>query len=54
MENNTDGHMMDLAFKIQKTNLGIRIHILKIPSVPISRQNGQIGLFGHKFVQKGI
>ena len=54
MENNTDGHMMDLAFKIQKTNLGIRIHILKIPSVPIFKQNGQIWLFWPKFAQKGI
>ena len=32
---------MDLSFKIQKTNLGIIIHILKIPSVPTFSQNGQ-------------
>ena len=29
---------MDLGFKIQKANLGIRIRILKIPSVPIFRE----------------
>ena len=32
---------MDLGFNIQKTNLGIRICILKIPSVPMFSQNGQ-------------
>ena len=43
MNNNPDGHMlMDLGFKNQKTNLGIKIHILKIPSVSIFRENEQI------------
>ena len=45
---------MDLGFKIQKTNLGMIICILKIPSVPIFRQNRQIGLFWPKFVQKWV
>ena len=45
---------MDVGFKIQKTNLGIIICILKIPSVPMLRQNGQVGLFWHKFDQKWI
>ena len=45
---------MDLGFKIQKTNLGIRIRILKIPSVPIFWQNGQIWLFWPTFDQKLI
>ena len=45
---------MDLAFKIQKTNLEIRIRIFKIPSVPIFKQNEQIWLFWPKFAQKGI
>ena len=36
---------MELGFKIQKINLGIRIRILKIPNVSIFRQNGQIWLF---------
>ena len=40
MENNPDGHLlMDLAFEIQKTNLGIRIRIPRIWSVPIFKQN---------------
>ena len=45
---------MDLGFEIQKTNLGIRIRILKIRSASISRQNGQIWLFWPKFGQKWI
>ena len=45
---------MDLAFKIQKTNLGIKILILKIPNVPIFKQNGEIWLFWPKFAQKEI
>ena len=45
---------MDLGFKIQKTNLGIRIRILKIPNVPISKQNEQIWLSWPKFAQKWI
>ena len=45
---------MDIGFKIQKTNLGIIIRILKKPSVPIFGQNGQMGLFWPKFSQKWI
>ena len=45
---------MYLGFKIQKANLGIRIRILRIPYVPIFRQNGQLWLFGPKFAQKWI
>ena len=53
MKNNPDGHLlMDLGFKIQKTNLGIRISILKIPNEPILKQDGQIWLFWPKFGQK--
>ena len=36
---------MDLDFEIQKINVGIRISMLKIPCVPISRQNMQLWLF---------
>ena len=43
---------MDLGFKIQKTNLLVRIRILKIPSVPIFKQNEQIWPFKLKFGQK--
>ena len=32
---------INLGFKIQKTNLAIRIRIFKIPSAPIFRQNGE-------------
>ena len=45
---------MYLGFKIQKANLEIRIRILRIPYVPIFRQNGQLWLFGPKFAQKWI
>ena len=45
---------MDLGFKIQKTNLGGRIRILEILSVPILRQIGQIWIFWPKFGQKLI
>ena len=38
---------MDLGFKIQVNNFGIRIRILKC--VPIFRQNGQIWLFWPEF-----
>ena len=31
--------LMDLGFKIQKTNFGVRICILEIPCVPIFRQS---------------
>ena len=43
-----------LGFEIQKTNVGIRISILEIRCVPIFRQNGQLSIFGPKFVQKWI
>ena len=43
-----------LGFEIQETNVGIRISILKIPCVPIFRQNGQLWVFGPKFAQKWI
>ena len=43
---------MDSGFKIQKTNFGVRIRILKITSVPIFRQNGQIWLFGPNLPKK--
>ena len=36
---------MDLGLQIQKTNVGIRISILELPCVLISRQNGQLWLF---------
>ena len=42
---------MDLGFEIQKTNVGIRISIPKIPCVLIFKQNEQLWLFGHKFAQ---
>ena len=43
---------MDLGFKIQENNFGIRIRILKC--VPIFRQNGQIWLFWPKFGQNVV
>ena len=43
-----------LGFKIQKTNVGIRMSILEIPYVPIFRQNRYLWLFGPKFAQKWI
>ena len=33
---------IDLGFKIQKTNVEIRISILETPCVPIFKQNGQL------------
>ena len=45
---------MDSGFEIQKTNLGIRIRILKITSMPIFRQNGQIWLFGSDLPKKKL
>ena len=44
----------NLEPEIQKTNVGIRISILKIPCVPIFRQNAQLWLFWSKFPQKWI
>ena len=43
-----------LGLEIQKTNVGIRISILKISCVPIFRQNEQLWLFRPKFPQKWI
>ena len=43
-----------LGYKIQKTNVRIRISILEIPCVPIFRQNRQLWNFGPKFAQKWI
>ena len=43
-----------LGFEIQKTNAAIRISIFEISCVPIFRRNGQLWLFGPKFVQKCI
>ena len=37
---------MDLGFEIQKTNFGIRIHILEIPCVPSFRQMDKFDFFG--------
>ena len=45
---------MDLGLEIQKTNVRIRISIVKIPSVPIFRKNGQLWLFWPKLTQKWI
>ena len=45
---------MDFWLEIQKTKIGIRICILEIPWLPISRQKGQLWLFGSKFAQKWI
>ena len=33
---------MDLGLEIQKTNVGIRISIVKMACMPISRKNGQL------------
>ena len=44
----------NLGWEIQRTNVGIRISILKIPCVPILRQNEQLWLFAPKFDQKWI
>ena len=43
-----------LRFKIQKTNVGIRISIFEIPRVPFFTQNWQLWVFGPKFAQKWI
>ena len=45
---------MDLGFKIQKTNLVIKIRILKIPSVPIFRQIDKSDLFGPNLAKNGF
>ena len=43
-----------LRFKIQKTNVGIRISIFEIQCVPVFRQNGKLWSFGPKLTQKWI
>ena len=43
-----------LGFVIQKTNVEIRISILKIPCVPSFRQNGQPWIFVPKFALIGF
>ena len=43
-----------LGYEIQKINVGIRISILEISSVPIFRENGQLWFFGPKFSQNVI
>ena len=45
---------VDLGFKIQKTNVGIRSSILKIPSVPIFWQNRQLDFFGLNLPKNGF
>ena len=40
---------MDIRLEIQKTNVGIKISILEILCVPISRQNGHFLVFGRSF-----
>ena len=44
----------DLGLEIQKTNVGIRISILKIQCVLIFRQNRQLKIFWLKLAQKWI
>ena len=45
---------MDSGSEIQKTNVGIRIRIAKMPCVPIFRKSGQVWLLWSKFAQKCI
>ena len=45
---------MDLGSETQKTNVEIRISIVKMPGVPNFRKNGQLWLFRLKFAQKWI
>ena len=45
---------MDLGSIIQKTNVGIRISIVKMSRLPIFRKNGQLWLFRPKFSQKWV
>ena len=44
---------MDVGLAIQKTNVGIRIIIVKMPCVPIFRKN-KLWLFRPKFAQKWV
>ena len=43
-----------VGFEIQKTNVGIRISIPKIPRVPIFIQSGKLWLFWPEFAQKWV
>ena len=45
---------MDFGSKIQKTNLGIGIRILKIQSVPIFTQNEKSDFFGPNLAKGGF
>ena len=45
---------MDLGSEFQKTNVGIRISIVKVSCVPSFRKNKQLWLSQPKFVQNGI
>ena len=45
---------MDLGLEFQKTNVEIRINILKILYVSIFEQNGQLWVLQPKFAQKWI
>ena len=45
---------MDLGSEFQKTNVGIRISIVKVSCVPSFRKNKQLWLSRPKFVQNGI
>ena len=45
---------MDLVLEIQKTNVWIRMIILKILYVPNFLQNGQLSLFWPKFAKNGF
>ena len=45
---------MDLGTEDQKTNIGIRIDIVKMRCVPIFRKNGQLWHFQPKFAQNGF
>ena len=45
---------MDFRIEIQKTKVGLTISFLKIPCVPIFRQNGPLWLFCPKFPQTWI
>ena len=42
---------IDLELEIQKTNIVIRISIVKMPCMPIFRKNEQLWLFRPKFAQ---
>ena len=43
---------MDFWLEIQKTNVGIRIHIRKIPLVSIFKQNDNFEFFGANLLRK--